>query len=116
MRQLLVLVQIVTVAGLIAMPAYAGFGRLTLDWQDHATSEVSTRIERKAEACTGSVVPFTEVATVGPNVITYVDTAVTVGSTYCYRVRAEGVGGLFSAFSNTAQGTPDGAPSNLTVR
>lgn len=101
---------------LVATPAHAGFNKLTLDWTDNATSEVSQRVERKAEACAGTIVPFAEIATVAPNVVAYVDTAVTVGQVYCYRVRAEGPASIFSDFSNTAQGTPDGAPSNLTVR
>lgn len=99
-----------------ALPAHAGFNRLVLDWLDNASTEVSQRVERKAEACAGAVVPFTQIATLAPNIVTYVDTAVTVGQAYCYRVRAEGTGALFSAYSNTAQGTPDGAPSSLTVK
>lgn len=99
----------------LAPPAEAGWGRLTLTWQDNATTETATRIERKAEACAGTVVPFQEVASVGPNVVTYSDTAVTPGTTYAYRVRAEDPGGL-SGYSNCAQGIPNADPSNLIVK
>ena len=99
-----------------ALPAVAG--QNTLNWSEISTNETGFNVERKVGACT-AISSFSEIGTVGPNVTTYVDTAVTEGVTYCYRVRASGPGGTFSAYSNTADRlvpfTAPAAPTGLTV-
>ena len=100
---------------LFAMPALAG--QNTLNWSEISTNETGFNVERKVGACT-AISSFSEIGTVGPNVTTYVDTAVTEGVTYCYRVRASGPGGTFSAYSNTADRAvpfPPATPYDLTV-
>lgn len=69
----------------------------TLDWTDNATNETGTRIERRA----GRADVFVEIATVGENVVTYVDTTAPDDGEVCYRVRAYNAGGN-SAYSNEA--------------
>lgn len=71
-----------------------------LNWIDNSNNENQFLIERKVESCAGTL-PFAQIATVTTNVITYTDTAVLEGSTYCYRVRASNTAGQ-SAYSNTA--------------
>jgi hypothetical protein len=101
---------------LFALPVLAG--QNTLLWADASDNETAFNIERKVGACT-AISSFSEIATVGANVTTYVDLAVTEGVTYCYRVRASGPGGTFSAYSNTADRlvpfTAPAAPTGLTV-
>lgn len=86
---------------LIAGPALAAQNVLT--WTDNSTNEQSFRIERKAGTCAATGT-FTALASVAGNATTYTDTAVVVGNTYCYRVRAANASGV-SAYSNTAQKT-----------
>lgn len=85
----------------LAAPAVAGQNILT--WDDNSANEQNFNIERKTEVCAGSAA-FVALATVGLNVVTFTDTAVVEGATYCYRVNASNVAGV-SAFSNTAAKT-----------
>lgn len=89
----------------------------TLTWVDPNTNETTHHIERKAEICAGPGA-FTEIATVGANVTTYVDNAVSQGQFYCYRVAASNTAGK-SAYSNLAGRlvpfVVPSAPSNLNV-
>lgn len=100
----------------------------TLTWQDNATNEEGTAIERAGTACapTPPTPGFAQVGTVAANVKTYVDTPA-AGSQYCYRVRAfnhqyaNGGGALqYSAYSNEAGfdfpfPPPGAAPSQLNA-
>ena len=67
---------------------------LTLTWQDPNATEDRTEIERMAG--TGSFFPL---ALVGPNVVTYQDNQLIVGTLYTYRVRACNAVGC-SGYSN----------------
>ena len=99
------------------IPAVAVAGQNVLTWTDNASNEQNFNIERKAEACAGGTA-FAPLATVGLNIMTFTDLAVTEGTTYCYHVNASNVAGA-SAFSNTAARTVPFsvplAPSGLTV-
>ena len=100
---------------LTAIPAWATSNIVT--WQDNSNNELNFNIERKAEACTGTL-PFIPLAAVGTNVTTFTDSAVVEGATYCYRVNASNTAGV-SAYSNTASRTVPftvpNAPSAETV-
>jgi hypothetical protein len=93
--------------------------QVVLTWTDLSNNEQGFNIFRKAEACALSTLTFTKLASVGPNIITYTDTAVTQGVTYCYEVDAYNTAGE-SAFSNTASKlipfTIPVAPSGLTAQ
>jgi len=108
-------VRLVVVSVLFATPAWAASNVLT--WQDNSNNEVNFHVERKAEVCAGAA-PFAEIATTGANVVTFTDSAVTEGLTYCYRVAASNPAGK-SAYSNTASRTVPftipAAPSLLGV-
>ena len=106
------------VIGLLMAWASSAWGASNvLTWSDNSTNEANFHIERKAEACAGTGA-FAEIATVGLNVSTFNDTAVTEGVTYCYRVTASNPAGK-SAYSNTASRTVPFsipvAPSGLGV-
>lgn len=62
----------------------ASVPRLHLTWVDNSAGEDGFLVERRD----GRQDPYLPLARLGPNTVTYVDTAVQVGVTYCYRVRA----------------------------
>ena len=101
---------------LLVTPAWAGPSNV-LTWTDNSNNEMNFNIERKTEACTGTL-PFFPLGSVGTNVTIYTDSAVTEGMTYCYRVNASNAGGA-SDYSNTASRTVPftvpAPPSGLTV-
>src|SRR3990167_2953912 len=105
------------VAMLLTIPVPAWAASNVLTWQDNSGNEANFHIERKAEACAGAA-PFAEIATTGANVVTFTDSAVAEGVTYCYRVAASNPAGK-SAYSNTASRTVPfsvpNAPSGLGV-
>jgi len=105
----------------VLTPAVAA-GQNTLTWTDNANNEANQRIERTAvpdlTACVAGATGFAEIATVGMDITTFLDTAVTENVTYCYRLRAWTTAG-FSPYSNVAgrlvPPTVPLAPSGLTV-
>jgi hypothetical protein len=78
----------------------ASLAQLTLSWNDNSTNESNFEIERK----TGTNGTYTRISLIRPNANSYVDTAVTRGVTYCYRVRAVNTAGA-SAYTNEACAT-----------
>jgi hypothetical protein len=81
-----------TVLAPVAAPA-----QLTLTWQDNSNDEDNFAIERK----TGTNGAYSQLASVAANVTSYLDTDVTSGVTYCYRVQAVNNAGA-SAYTNEA--------------
>ena len=71
--------------------------QLTLDWVDNAGGTANFVVERKM----GSTGTYARIATTGIGVTTYTDSAVVVGITYCYRVKASNALGE-SSYSNEA--------------
>jgi Subtilase family len=75
--------------------------QITLNWQDNATTESGFRIYRcQGNGCNS----FSQIATVGPDVTTFLDSNRTSGRTYRYRVRANNSQGN-SSYSNIASAT-----------
>jgi len=74
--------------------------QLTLSWQDNSNNEDDFAIERK----TGTNGTYSQIASVGANVISYVDDSVSRGVNYCYRVQAVNSAGA-SAYTNEACAT-----------
>ena len=75
----------------------SGSGRILLGWDDNSNNESGFIVERKMTA--GAT--WTAIAETGFSVAIYLDTGVTDGVSYDYRVRAYGVPGS-SAYSNVA--------------
>jgi hypothetical protein len=71
--------------------------QLTRDWVDNAGGTANFVVERK----TGSTGTYARIATTGIGVITYTDSTVVAGITYCYRVKASNALGE-SSYSNEA--------------
>lgn len=84
---------------------------IRLTWAHSAASEVGFQIERARGSATAVFEPL---ASADVGVLQFADTAVTIGSSYCYRVRAFNSNGV-SEFSNVACGTVTGTgPVALT--
>lgn len=81
-------------SGLAATPLSSS--QIKLDWTDNASNETGFKIERSLNG-----VSYTQIATVGANVVTYTDTGLSPSTTYYYRIRAYNAGGD-SAYSAAA--------------
>lgn len=90
----------------LALASAAQAAQFTLSWVDNSTNETGFRIERSTDG-----VSFAEIATVGPDVVSYVDGNLPNSTTYSYRVRAYNTAGN-SGYSNTATGTTPPPASN----
>lgn len=96
---------------LLAGVPMAAAATLAMSWTDNASDEDGFTVERR-DGAGGS---FQVVATLGPDVSAYVDSGVTAGGAYCYRVRAFNLAGP-SAYTNEACGTASGTmPVPLSV-
>ena len=120
------------ILGLLLMfgspPAHAA--QVTVSWSD-ATPDDHTGFKVERKTTTNGA--FAQVATTGPTVMAYLDTTLTAGTTYCYRVRAYNTAGdspytpeacavaptpvvrtLTVAKSGTGTGTVDSSPNGIT--
>jgi len=70
----------------IAWHGQAKAGSIALNWDDNSTEEVGFNIERQTQ--TKGKKQFIQIATVGANINSYIDTGIEGGTTYCYRVSA----------------------------
>jgi hypothetical protein len=77
----------VAIVSFAAFPAWAV--QLTLIWVDNSSNESGFKVERK----TGTNGTFAQVGVVGADTTSFMDGTPTVGSLYCYRVRAYNTGG-----------------------
>jgi Divergent InlB B-repeat domain len=85
--------------------------QLSLTWKDNSTNEDGFDVERK----TGTGGTFALIKTVGANVVSYTDSSLAAGTTYCYRVRSYNAVGD-STYSNQACGTTTSSQTfTLTV-
>src|SRR3990167_7957209 len=94
----------IALVGIVFMSSFAHAGSNQLSWTDNSTNEANFNIERTTAADVAAcqtATGFTSLASVGFNVVTFNDSVVTEGTTYCYRVNASNTGGV-SAFSNIA--------------
>ena len=88
---------LVVLVGLAGWLSEAVAADITLSWTDNSNNESGFLIQRK----TGTSGTFAQIATVGTNVKSYVDTGLAASTTFCYRVRA------FNTAGNSAF-TPEG--------
>jgi titin len=72
--------------------------RIDLGWIDNSTNETGFKVERGAS----SSGPFSHIATVGANVMSYTNTGLNRNTMYYYRVRAYNEAGD-SGYSNIAK-------------
>ena len=90
-----------------AVPAWGQ--SLTLTWQDNSNNEDGFRVQRKL----GPTGTFADLANVGANVTTHLDTTTLAGTEYCYRVAAFNIAGA-SGLTNEACATPKAVPIDPT--
>ena len=92
----LVLCALGALLGSFSLARAAAQSQLTATWEDTTNDQDGFALVRKNGAGT-----YAPLATLGPTVLSYVDTTVTVGMTYCYQVAAFNAAGT-SPFSNEA--------------
>ncbi|MGH7601064.1 MAG: fibronectin type III domain-containing protein, partial [bacterium] len=73
---------------------------INLTWVDNSNNENGFNLERKI----GAAGTYVQIATVGVNIKSYVDTGLATNTEYFYRIRAHNAGG-HSAYSNEANAT-----------
>src|SRR5262245_16837974 len=84
----------------LLFPSGAEPGQLTLTWADNSANENGFAIQRKL----GTNGTYAQIATVGINTTSYVDTGLTTGASYCYKIDAFNSAGT-SPFSNESCAT-----------
>jgi hypothetical protein len=100
---------LVAMAALVG-PSIVSAQQLQLTWTDNSGGQTGFVIQRAL----GSSGTYAQIAQVGASVVSFTDTAVSVGTTYCYRVATINSAGM-SAFSDPACGSPSGGGVTLTV-
>src|SRR5437762_5866889 len=80
----------------------AAAAQITVSWRDNSTNEDGFKVERKQ----GLLGAYAWITTAKANVTSILDTGLTAGVLYCYRVYAYNSVGK-SAYSNEACGLPD---------
>ena len=92
---------------------------IELAWQDNSTNETGFEIHRSTSGPTGA---FALIGVAAPNTTNDVDTSVSAGAEYCYKVRPfrrTGRKTSYGDFSNTACATtpnPPATPRNLAAK
>ena len=94
-----VIAAMIVCSAIVAATA-ASAATLTLSWMDNAAGTAMFKVERK----TGTTGTYTLIGTTGTGIETYADSTVSVGTTYCYRVKASNAFGD-SGYSNEACGS-----------
>jgi len=86
--------------------ATAGYATATLSWIDRSLVKAGYTIERKLGACSvDNTNPWGAPVTLGPTAISYTDSGLTSGSSYCYRIRTFQSGGIVSRWNETSATT-----------
>jgi hypothetical protein len=85
----------------------ASSSQINLSWTDNSNNETGFNIQRK----TGSGGTYGQIATVGANVTTFMNTGLAAGTTYYYQVNATNAYGT-SSWSNEASAATSGGSSS----
>jgi fibronectin type 3 domain-containing protein len=86
--------------------------QVTLSWSDNSNNETGFLIERK----TGTGGTYSQVATVGANVATYIDSGLDTGTQYVYRIRAINEAGTSDYSSEARANTPTLPPDPSSLQ
>jgi List-Bact-rpt repeat protein len=89
--------------GIALGPSMVSAQLLSLSWVDNSGGQAGFIVQR----ATSTAGPYAQIAQVPAGVVSYGDTGVTLGTTYCYQVAAV-AGAQVSAFSNVACASPSG--------
>jgi hypothetical protein len=87
----------------------ASNSQINLSWTDNSSNEDGFKIERSPDGISN----WTEITTVGTNIVVYQNTGLPVSTHYYFRVRAFNIGGN-SAYSNTANTSTYSPPTAAT--
>ena len=94
---------------IIASPVLTQAAVLRLNWQDTSSTETGFKVERLS----GST--YVEIASVAANIVSYSDSNLTAGSTYCYRVRAFNSAGTSAPTNAACTTAPAGSTGAVAV-
>jgi hypothetical protein len=94
---MMLVIQAVITGLVLGLSSSAWAASATLAWTDTATNETGFSIERQI----AGGAPYAEIGTTAANVVTYTDTTLVAGTSYCYRVKAVNAAGK-SGPSNAA--------------
>ena len=84
---------------------------IELNWQDNTVNEDGFKIARSTDG-----INYTDIDTVGPDVVTYTDTGLTFNTTYYYQVRGYNTSGDSNTVDGSATTTNSlSAPTNLVT-
>lgn len=84
---------------------------IELNWQDNTVNEDGFKIARSTDG-----INYTDIDTVGPDVVTYTDTGLTFNTTYHYQVRGYNTSGDSNTVDGSATTTNSlSAPTNLVT-
>lgn len=113
--------RLILALALLLCPAGAEAASNLLTWTDNSANEVNFHVERTTAAdvpACQAASGWVQIATTGPNIVTFSDASVGEGTVYCYRVKASNVAGS-SSYTNIAGRlvpfTAPSAPSGLGV-
>ena len=96
--------------GPIGIPLSLDAADLTLTWTDNSTNEEGFNVERRV----GTTGAYAQLASVGINVNSYIDSSLLDNTTYCYRVQAFNAAGS-SGYSNAGCATTAAATPSYTL-
>jgi hypothetical protein len=68
----------------VVSPSSGSAQQLNLSWVDNSGGQAGFIVQRAPSATE----PYAQIAQVPPGVVSYIDTSVALGATYCYRVAA----------------------------
>jgi List-Bact-rpt repeat protein len=96
--------------GVVGINRAAIAGQLTLTWSDNSSNEDGFLVERRV----GTTGNYAQIASVGIDVNSYIDTNLLNGTTYCYRVKSYNSAGS-SEYSNEGCATTAAATTGFTL-
>ena len=90
--------------GMLSIPfgEMALAAQITVKWVDSATNESGFKVERKQ----GTSGTYSQIATVDPDITSYIDSTVSARTTYCYRVHAYNLAGNSPYMNEVCVTTP----------
>jgi hypothetical protein len=98
-----ILLFVLATLGVVLGPSTVRAAQLNLTWVDNSGGQAGFVIQR----ATGTTGTYTQIAQIPLGVVSYADTTVSLGTTYCYLVAAVNGNGM-SGFSNLACASPAG--------
>lgn len=100
-----------------AVSVVAGYATVTLNWSDRSAVKDGFRIERRVGACSSANTnPWQLLGTVAATTLTFADSGLNTGSTYCYHIQSFLNSGVVSRWAEKQVTTlSPAAPANVAA-